>query len=62
MRLFGIGTRFEEFVWWDKYAQAPRPGLRVLNLIGGDVIELAPPFDQTNSTAFVGTNLMFEML
>ena len=37
-------------------------GLRGLNLIGGDVVEVAPPFDQTGGTALVGASLMFEIL
>jgi guanidinopropionase len=37
-------------------------GLRGLNLIGGDVVEVAPPFDQTGNTALVGASLMFEIL
>jgi len=37
-------------------------GLRGLNLIGGDVVEVAPPFDPTGNTALVGASLMFEIL
>ena len=37
-------------------------GLRGLNLVGGDVVEVAPPFDQTGNTALVGATLMFEIL
>jgi guanidinopropionase len=37
-------------------------GLRNLNLVGGDVVEVAPPFDQTGNTALVGATLMFEIL
>jgi guanidinopropionase len=37
-------------------------GLRNLNLIGGDVVEVAPPFDPTGNTALVGASLMFEIL
>jgi len=37
-------------------------GLRGLNLIGGDVVEVAPPFDQTGNTALVGATMMFEIL
>ena len=37
-------------------------GLRGLNLVGGDVVEVAPPFDQTGNTAMVGASLMFEIL
>ena len=37
-------------------------GLRGLNLIGGDVVEVSPPFDQTGNTALVGATMMFEIL
>jgi len=33
-----------------------------LNLVGGDVVEVSPPFDPTGNTALVGANLMWEML
>jgi guanidinopropionase len=37
-------------------------GLRGLNLVGGDVVEVAPPFDPTGNTALVGATLMYEIL
>jgi guanidinopropionase len=37
-------------------------GLRGLNLIGGDVVEISPPFDSTGMTALVGASMMFEIL
>ena len=37
-------------------------GLRGLNLVGGDVVEVAPPFDPTGNTALVGATMMFEIL
>lgn len=37
-------------------------GLRGLNLIGGDVVEVSPPFDPTGNTALVGATLMYEIL
>ncbi len=37
-------------------------GLQGLNLVGGDVVEVAPPADPTNNTALVGATLMFEIL
>ena len=43
-------------------AQKLLRGLSGLNLIGGDVVEVAPPFDQTGNTAMVGATLMFEIL
>ena len=36
--------------------------LRGLNLIGGDVVEVAPPFDPSGNTALVGATLMYEIL
>jgi guanidinopropionase len=43
-------------------AQTLLRGLRGLNLIGGDVVEVAPPFDQTGNTALVAATMMFEIL
>ena len=37
-------------------------GLRGLNLIGGDVVEISPPFDPSGNTALVGATMMFEIL
>lgn len=33
-----------------------------LNLVGGDVVEVAPPFDPSGNTALVGATLMWEIL
>lgn len=43
-------------------AQKLLRGLRGLNLIGGDVVEVSPPFDQSGNTALVGATIMFEIL
>ncbi|MCC5946802.1 MAG: agmatinase [Bernardetiaceae bacterium] len=43
-------------------AQVMLRGLRGLNLIGGDVVEVSPPFDPSGNTALVGATLMWEML
>ena len=43
-------------------AQALLRGLRGLNLVGGDVVEVAPPFDPTGNTALVGATMMYEIL
>lgn len=43
-------------------AQMMIRGLRGLDLIGGDVVEVAPPFDQTGNTALVAATIMFEIL
>ncbi len=37
-------------------------GLRGLNLVGGDVVEGVPPYDQTGNTTLVGASMMFEIL
>ncbi len=37
-------------------------GLRGLNLIGGDVVEVSPPFDPSGNTALVGATIMYEIL
>ena len=37
-------------------------GLRGLNLVGGDVVEVSPPFDPSGNTALVGMTMMFEIL
>lgn len=37
-------------------------GCKGLNLIGGDVVEISPPYDQSGNTALLGANLLFEML
>ena len=43
-------------------AQALLRGLSGLDLIGGDVVEVSPPFDPSGNTALVGATLMFEIL
>jgi len=37
-------------------------GLRGLDLVGGDVVEVAPPFDPSGNTALVAATLMYEIL
>jgi agmatinase len=37
-------------------------GLRGLNVVGGDVVEVAPQYDTTTNTAQVGAQMMFEIL
>jgi guanidinopropionase len=43
-------------------AQQLLRGLRGLNLIGGDVVEVSPPYDPSGNTALVGASLMFDIL
>jgi guanidinobutyrase len=37
-------------------------GLKGLDIIGGDLVEVSPPYDPTGNTALLGANLLFEML
>ncbi|MFC3685461.1 agmatinase [Hydrogenophaga luteola] len=37
-------------------------GCRGLNLIGGDLVEVSPPYDQSGNTAQLAANLLYEML
>ena len=37
-------------------------GVTGLNLIGGDLVEVSPPYDTTGNTALIGANLLYEML
>jgi guanidinopropionase len=36
--------------------------LEGLNLIGADLVEVSPPFDNSGNTAWVGVSIMFELL
>ena len=46
----------------------PREALRILrglaglNVVGGDVVEVAPQYDATTVTAQIGAQMMFEIL
>lgn len=33
-----------------------------VNIVGADLVEVSPPFDQSGGTAFLGVSIMFEML
>ena len=43
-------------------AQTLLRGLRGLDLVGGDLVEVAPPFDPSGNTALVGATMMYEIL
>jgi guanidinopropionase len=43
-------------------AQMLLRGLRGLDLMGGDVVEVSPPFDLSGNTALVGATMMYEIL
>jgi len=42
--------------------QALLQGLAGIDIIGGDVVEIAPQYDATTNTAHVGTQILFEIL
>lgn len=35
---------------------------RGLNIVGGDMVEVSPPYDTTGNTALTGANILYEML
>ncbi len=37
-------------------------GLRGLNIVGADLVEVSPPYDPLGNTALTGANIMYEML
>jgi guanidinobutyrase len=37
-------------------------GLRGLNIVGCDLVEVSPPYDTTGNTALTGANLLYELL
>ena len=37
-------------------------GCHGLNVVGGDLVEVAPPYDPSGNTALLGANLLYEML
>lgn len=43
-------------------AQALLQGLAGLDVIGGDVVEIAPQYDATTNTTQVGAQMLFEIL
>ncbi len=43
-------------------AQKMIRGLRGLNLVGADVVEVSPPFDPSGYTALAGATMMFELV
>ncbi len=61
--VFAPGTGTPEIGGFSTFdAQKMIRGLRGLGLVGGDVVEVAPPFDPSGNTALVGATLMFEIL
>jgi guanidinopropionase len=43
-------------------AQQMLRGLRGVNIVGADVVEVSPPFDASGLTAYAGVTMMFEIL
>ena len=43
-------------------AQALIRGLAGMNLIGGDLVEVSPPFDPSGNTALVGASILYEIV
>lgn len=37
-------------------------GCQGLNIVGGDLVEVSPPYDTSGNTALIGANLLYEML
>lgn len=37
-------------------------GCRGLRIVGGDLVEVSPPYDPSGNTALIGANLLYEML
>ncbi len=37
-------------------------GCRGLDVVGGDLVEVSPPYDPSGNTAMLGSNLLYEML
>lgn len=61
--VFAPGTGTPEVGGFSTHeAQRMLRGLQGLNLIGGDVVEVSPPFDIGGNTALVGATMMFEIL
>ena len=37
-------------------------GAKGLNVVGGDLVEVSPPYDPSGNTALIGANILYEML
>jgi guanidinopropionase len=61
--VYAPGTGTPEIGGFNTFeAQQMIRGLSGLDLVGGDVVEVSPPFDQGGATALVGATMMFEIL
>jgi guanidinopropionase len=60
---FAPGTGTPEIGGFTTFdAQVMARALEGLDILGADLVEVAPPFDPSGSTAWVGVSIMFEML
>lgn len=60
---YAPGTGTPEIGGYSSFeAQLMVRGLRGLDLVGGDVVEVSPPLDPAGMTAFLGATMMFEIL
>src|SRR5580698_5741362 len=61
--VFAPGTGTPEFAGiTSREANRLLRGLRNLNLVGADVVEVSPPFDPSGGTALAAANIAFELL
>jgi guanidinopropionase len=61
--VYALGTGTPEIGGFTTFqAQQLLRGLRGLNIIGADVVEVSPPFDASGMTAYAGAVMMFEIL
>ncbi len=61
--VYAPGTGTPEAVGFSMYeAQKMIRGLQGLDIVGGDVVEVAPPFDPTGNTALNAATVLFEIL
>ena len=60
---FAPGTGTPEVGGYSTFqAQEMMRGLAGLDIVGGDVVEVSPPFDPSGNTALIGATMMFEIL
>lgn len=61
--VYAPGTGTPEIGGYSTYdAQRMVRGLRGLDIVGADVVEVAPPFDPSGATALAGVTIMWEIL
>ena len=61
--VFAPGTGTPEVGGYSTHeAQRMIRGLRGLDLVGADVVEVSPPFDPSGATALVGVTMMWELM